>query len=454
MGVAFGAGPILAACTPAVAPIPTPVGVVPTPTVPRLSGELKILVWSHFVPRYDEWFDAFAKDWGAENGVTVTVDHIGLAELRSRTAAEISAEEGHDIIELLDPPADFEPSVLDLTDLNQEAVNRFGPQVALCTRSTFNPTTNVFYGFCHGWVPDPGDYRKSLWEQVGFPNGPSTWEELLEGGAQIKEQLGVQMGIGMSNEIDSNMAGRAILWSFGASIQDENENVVINSPEAVAAVEYMVQLFQRAMTDEVFSWTAASNNQLLIAGQASYILNSVSAYRSAQKAQPEIADDVFFTPSLTGPGGIGLASEHVIPISIIPKFVQNPDAAKEFLLHLVANYDKAVFESELYNFPAFFSTAPNLLREGGWLDDDPFRSNPRNKLDVLKTAEQWSTNIGYPGPANAAEGEIFATFVIPNMFAKAARGELSPADAVAEAESLINPIFAKWRAEGLVGGGS
>ena len=36
------------------------------------------------------------------------------------------------------------------------------------------------------------------------------------------------------------------------------------------------------MTPEVFSWTAASNNQLLVAGQASYILNSISAYRTAQ----------------------------------------------------------------------------------------------------------------------------------------------------------------------------
>ena len=50
--------------------------------------ELKILVWSHFVPRFDkEWFDGFAKKWGEANGVAVTVDHINLAEIPSRTAA-------------------------------------------------------------------------------------------------------------------------------------------------------------------------------------------------------------------------------------------------------------------------------------------------------------------------------------------------------------------------------
>lgn len=40
------------------------------------------------------------------------------------------------------------------------------------------------------------------------------------------------------------------------------------------------------------------------------------------------------------------------------------------------------------------------------------------------------------------------------MLAKAARGEPSPAEAVAEAESLINPNFDKWQAEGLWVGGA
>jgi multiple sugar transport system substrate-binding protein len=47
---------------------------------------------------------------------------------------------------------------------------------------------------------------------------------------------------------------------------------------------------------------------------------------------------------------------------------------------------------------------------------------------------------------------VFATFVIPNMFARAARGEVSPAQAVTQAEARVKPIFEKWRARGLVGG--
>jgi multiple sugar transport system substrate-binding protein len=212
----------------------------------------------------------------------------------------------------------------------------------------------------------------------------------------------------------------------------------------------MKELYERAMTPEVFSWTAASNNQLLVAGQASYILNSISAYRTAQAVDFTVSDDIYFTPALTGPGGIGVVSEHLIPTYVIPNHAANPDAAKEFILHLVANYNQAVFNSALYNFPAFASTAPQLLAEGGWLDVDPFGSRPVDKLKLLKEAESWSTVIGHPGPANAAIGEVFGTFIIPNIFAKAARGEVTPEEAVAEAEQLMIPIFDNWRQQGLM----
>ncbi len=418
----------------------------------KLTGELKILQWSHFVPAHDMWFDPFAKDWGAKNGVTVTVDHINNADIPARAAAEITAGEGHDLIEYIFPPSLLEPSVLDLTDLNKEAQKRFGNQVSLCTRSSFNQKTGKYYGFSHGWVPDPGDYRKSMWDKVGLPNGPTTWDELLTGGAQIKAQQGVHMGIGMSNEIDSNMAGRALMWSFGAFEQDKDENVTLNSPETVAAVEYMKKLYEQAMTSEVFGWNAASNNQLLIAGKASWILNSISAYRTAQDQNPDIVDDIFFTPALKGPGGVGMASEHLVPVYIIPKFAKNPDAAQEFILNLVANYNQVTYQSKLYNFPAFPSTVPQLTQADGWLDNDPFGSKPANKLVLLKDAEKWSTVIGHPGPANAAISDAFNTFLIPQMYASAAKGDMTPADTVKNTADQFAKIFDKWRKEGLVGG--
>lgn len=423
---------------------------------PRMQSnnrELTILQWSHFVPQYDEWFDPWAQEWGEANGIRVTVDHINLAEIPATATSEISAGEGHDLIEFLSPPSSFEPSVVDLTDVNEQAEEMFGERIGLTRRSTFNPTTSKYYGYCHSWVPDPGNYRFSLWDQIGMPEGPVTWEDLLVGGSRIRDELGVQLGIGMSNELDSNMAARALMWSFGSSVQDANENITINSPETIAALEYMRELYEGAMTPEVFSWVAASNNQLLIAGQASYILNSISAYRTAQEVNPEVANDVFFLPPLAGPEGEAWVSEHVIPIYMMPTHAVNQDEAKQFLIDLTERSRDIVFESQLYNFPAFFDMVPELTEDGGWLDDDPFGSEPADKLAFLKNAPEWSTVVGHPGPANAAIGEIFGTFVLPQMFARVARGEQTPEESVLEAEETITNIYDRWREEGLIGGG-
>lgn len=430
---------------------------------------LRILQWSHFVPSHDKWYDQYARQWGEKHNVDVTIDHIGLADLRSTFASEVSAGRGHDIVEFIDPPSDFEPSVMDLTDLNQDAQKKFGKQVPFATRSSYNPNTRKFYGFCHGWTSDPGDYRKSLWEKAGKPNGPETWEDLLTYGAKIKSEQGVQMGIGISQELDSNMAGRTLLWSFDTSIQDEQENVVLDNKKTVEAVKFMTGLFQKTMTPEVFGWTAASNNQLLLAGRASYILNSISAYRSAQKDVPEVAKDVFFTPALKGPRGTAWACEHVIYVTVIPNFAKaNANLAKQFLLDRCSNYDRAMWESKLYNSPAFFNTSlppgdrgypavknAKQLRDlhNAWFGNDPFvlPGERTDKLLPLRDAERWSTNVGFPGPANPAEGEIFGTFILPNMFGRVAQGQQSAEESVKQAAAECRKIFDKWRAQGLIG---
>ncbi|GMQ79032.1 MAG: ABC transporter substrate-binding protein [Anaerolineae bacterium] len=417
--------------------------------------EVKILQWSHFVPQYDIWFDPFAEQWGEANGVDVTVDHISIAELPAATTAAIDAGEGPTLIELNMGASSFVEGVQDLTDVNMRAQELFGPQAETCTANSYLPANDMWYGYCHAWVPDPGDYDIALWTEAGFPDGPETWDDLLVGGTKIKNDFGVPVGLGLSPEIDSNMAMRAIIWSFGGSIQDENECVTINSPEVVEAVEYLVDLYANTMTEEVFAWGAASNNQGLIAGELSYILNSISAYRSLQKIDPEAADNIGFVQALKGPRGDQHASAHVWNLYIIPKYVEkgSPEfkAAEEFLLHLTANYNQAVFNSELYNFPAFESTVPQLIGEGSWLEKDPFGSRPADKLTVLLTAKDTVTYLGWPGPSNPAIAEVYSTFIIPTMMGKAALGELTPEEAVAQAEEQIEQIFEKWREKGFVG---
>jgi multiple sugar transport system substrate-binding protein len=440
-----------------------------TRSAPAADKQLKILQWSHFVPAYDQWFDPWAKQWGASKGIEVTVDHVGFADVVPRATAEVAAQSGHDVHMFLGLASAFEEHVVDVGDVLTALEKKYGKQVELSWRSTYNPFTKKQFALSDMWVPDPGNYHKKIWTDIGVPNGPVTYEDLVKAAPEIKKkypQMQIPIGIGLSQDIDSNMAVRNMLWCHGASTQDKDSNVVLNSPETLRALEYAKQLYAVGMTPAVLSWNAASNNQAFNAQETSYILNSISAYRTAQDNKLPVLEHYFFVPALKGPTGTMLASEHVMSGYVVWKFSKNQEAAKEFLVALVDASRESMLASKLYNFPSFYGAAADpgtalakkIESGAAWIakqcNADPFGSKPADKLALLARSQPWSTNLGYPGFANPAEGEIFDTYVITDMFAKAATGALSPKDAMLEASTRAKQIYGKWRSKGMVSGGS
>ena len=181
---------------------------------------LKILQWSHFVPGFDKWFDGvFAKQWGEKHNTNVTVDHITAREVNARAATEVSAGKGHDLFLFQFPPAAYEKQVIDLTDLYQEVEKKHGKVISLGYRSGFNPKTKKYFAFSDSYVPFPGNYRKDLWEEAGFPNGPDTYDDLRAGAKKIRDKSGNPCGIGLSHDNDTSSAVRAdslVLRRIGA----------------------------------------------------------------------------------------------------------------------------------------------------------------------------------------------------------------------------------------------
>ncbi len=414
---------------------------------------LTLTQWSHFVPMYDKWFDKYAQEWGRENNVKVTVNHINLADLASSLSSAIAAHHGATLYEMLSPPSSFIEGLQPLNDVNKAARAAFGKEASVCRHSTYLPVKKEWYGFCHGWVPDPGDYRVSLWKEVGYPHGPKTYADLLKGASEIYAKHGIPAGGGLAPEIDSEYFGRSLIWSFGGSVQNRRGKVVFDSPRVVEAMKWLKEFHQKAQTPEVFSWNAASNNQVYIAGQASYIQNSISFYRSAQEVHPKVAEDTGFRPGLIGPHGDHRQTAHVYFIYVMPKYVTNKnekEAAKKFMLDLEANYSNATYNSKLYNFPAFTREVPQLWKKGGWLDHDPFGSVPANKLKVLRNAAKWTAWLGYPGYANPAVSQIYGEHLISSMMASVAQGKQSPEQAVKSTSEQMQKIFAKWRKKGYV----
>ena len=88
---------------------------------------LSITQWSHFVPRYDKWFDAYAQQWGKANNVKVVVQHIALGDLVPTLSAAIAAKKGSALYEMVSPPASFIQGLQNLDAVNRAAQEAFGP---------------------------------------------------------------------------------------------------------------------------------------------------------------------------------------------------------------------------------------------------------------------------------------------------------------------------------------
>ncbi len=408
--------------------------------------KLRILQWVHFVPAYDEWFNKkYVVEWGQKNDTEVTVDNIGIAGISARASAEISAQKGHDLFLFNWPPPSSEEQTVDMKDVYTELERKFGKPIDLAVKSTYNPKTKKYFAFSPSFTPDPVNYRQDLFAQVGMPNGPRTWDDVRVKGAEVKKKFGNPVGIGLANEIDTGMAMRTIMYAFGSHEQDEAGNLALNSKETLEALKFVKALFQEAMTPEVFTWDASSNNRAMIAGRISVALNAISITRTAEKDNPEISKKIQLTKALRGPKrAIGL--EHVMNCYVVWKFAENIDGAKKFLVDYTTDFRQAFLAGEFYDFPCFAKTVPDLQK---LIAHDP-KAHPPDKYKVLEDVLDWATNVGFPGYANAAIDEIFNTWVLNVMFAKAASGSATPEEALSEADAACKRIYAKWKERGLV----
>lgn len=406
--------------------------------------KLKILQWSHFVPAYDVWFNTqYIKEWGVKNDTEVTVDNINNTLIPSRAAAEVAAQKGHDLVMFLSPPSVYEDQVVDLKDVYAECENKHGKAIDLAVKSTFNPRTKKYFAFSDSYVPDPINYRSDLWSEIGMV--PNTWDDVRVGGRKIKEKHGIPVGIGLSAELDTAMAMRAIMYAFGSHEQDAEGRLAIKSKETLDAIKFVKALYQETETPEVMSWDPSSNNRQMLAGRSSLILNAISVTREGENKKLPIHEKIALAKAAQGPAKrIGL--EHVMSCYVVWKFAENIDGAKKFLVDYIDNFHQAFTASEFYNFPCFTDTVPDLKQLIG---NDP-KAAPHNKYAVLGDVLDWATNVGYPGYASAAIDETFSTWVINTMFARAATGAETPENALNQAEAAMKDIWDKWHQRGMI----
>jgi ABC-type glycerol-3-phosphate transport system substrate-binding protein len=222
-----------------------------------------------------------------------------------------------------------------------------------------------------GWgsAPLPPCGRISMLKQIcgvdvqtWFPAHPSTPEaskdwtydkQLQMAEAMFKAGYPIGFGCGQAST-DANQVWGATFGAFGADLVNAKGEVVIESENVLAAMEY-AQKMVKFMPPDAVQWDDASNNRALISGRAALIWNPPSAWAVAKRDAPEVAADCWTFPTPRGPAG--RLVPHRPYFWGIWKFAQNKTAGKALIEYLsqreqveqlaipVSGYDLPPFQS-------------------------------------------------------------------------------------------------------------
>ena len=403
------------------------------------AGKLSVFLWDHWIPGANDVSRKIIMDWGKANGVDVTVDYVTSRGDKNliTLAAESRAKTGHDICDL--PTlytALYKDSLEPMDDLVKEITSKYGEL-----------TPDALYsGKVEGtWYSSPGPIgthsypmvsRLDLWkEHAGmdlkkiFPAGPDrdpelvkTWnyDNFLEGCKKL-HAAGFPFGGPLGSTSDSQDWTGALFMSFGSTAVNEKGDIVFDSDETRAALEYMKKLCQY-MPKEVYAWDDASNNTWIISGRGSAIQNPPSAWRVAVRDQIQTAAKLWHHDTPSGPKGRFRGS--LTRMNGVWKFSKNKSAAKDLLVHLLQKeqQDKLIAAAIGYDIPLIkaFNKHPVWKYTGppdGTLYNYPIQGD---EVPMI---------CGYPAPA-AISAAIYDQDLFPNTVAKVTQEGKSIDDAI------------------------
>jgi multiple sugar transport system substrate-binding protein len=396
-------------------------------------GSLKILVRTNFVPAFDEWLDRWAADWGSKNKVEVTIDHVFPGDVPAKIAAEVAAGSGHDLYGFTQTGSVnlYSKQLVDVSDVAKQVGQQYGGWITPLGEQ-LGMVEGVWKGLPDYFYDFPTLYRKDLFDANGL-KPVETWEDLLKTGAVLKEK-GYPIGICINQKAnDGNNSWNSLLWCYGASyVGQDGKTVTLNSPETREAVRFAVELYNKTMTDEVLSWDDSGNNQFLASGRGSWIQNPISALRSIEASNKELAAKIAVGSALGGPKGrLAQVSGGVYGLM---SWSQNASAAKAFLTDYYGVYLDGVKASTGFNQPLLKDLRKKPMPI---LGDDP-------RLVALQDFDQIARASGYPGPPTLAAAEVESNWLMPLMIGHAVQdGNVD--EAVKWADEKVQAIYAKYK---------
>ena len=208
------------------------------------------------------------------------------------------------IIGTLDDPFKFPEKLIDMTDVAEYLGAKYGGWYPVAEK--YGKKGDQWIAVPQGATGGCINARTSWMKEAGFETFPTTTDDFLKLCQGLKK-IGHPAGFALGHATgDANGWAQWLLWAHGGKVVNEKNEVVLNSPETVAAIEYAKQLADTFISGTA-SWNDSNNNKAFLNGDISVTYNGISIWtvgkNSKDPKQNAIAADMTHAPMPIGPVG-------------------------------------------------------------------------------------------------------------------------------------------------------
>jgi multiple sugar transport system substrate-binding protein len=400
--------------------------------VPEKGAKLRVLRWKQFVPGDIASFMESTKKYTALTGVEVRVDTESWEDVRPKAAVAANIGAGPDIIiGTNDDAHKFPEKLVELNDLADYLGNKYGGWYDICR--TYGTRGKRWIALPQGINGSCINYRISAVQKAGFETIPKDLDGFLKLCQGLKKN-GTPAGFALGHATgDANNWCHWALWSHGGKVVDEKSNVVLDSPETIAALEYAKQLYP-TFIDGTLSWQDPSNNKAFLAGDIALTANGISIYYVAKNSpDPKlqaIAQDMNHAHYPIGVTGKP-TEQNLMLTAFVMNYTKYPHAAKDYLRFM---WEKDQYGPWMIASLGYISQPLKAYADNPVWTSDP-KATPFGEVSKLVLSN------GYAGPLGYASAAVIGDFIVVDMFASAASGAKSPKDAAKEASDRAKRYY-------------
>ncbi len=361
-----------------------------------------------------------AKEWGSVHGVHIEVIELPYANLFEKEQLDLTSRTGaYDVLMLDDP---WFPRMVQGENLAKLPRQPDADFVTTCAAVCRNPyRSGAYYALPYVGNSQLFFYRRDLFAKYRFP-APNTWQEVLSAAQKIgagEKMYGYVMRAAPGNAVVADFM--PLLWAFGGDVLDASGKPVCDSPAAIEALQFMLELGKYSPP-----------------GYAGFNADEVSAHLLQSSAVMSINWPAWIA-AMDDPS----KSKVVGKIDFIPMPSARAPGVGELGTWLLAVPAASKHSADAFDF-IYWATEAAQMKQAAVRGNPPTRRSVFEDLGLIGKfrafpAQLASLESARPRPRTPLWNEIENTFGI--YLSKANAGAMDPAAAMRAAAAEIGKIL-------------